>query len=311
MGCIIHLHFALNINNPYSNNLVILTILLLILVCYLILYLIAFFFLNSNIIPMRRFKKHNFSMAVTLNYIPSALDKSKKIAYWEVEKRKQNSTSTNAENSTVILLHGFTRNSATLDKRAQIYYNKGYTIIFIDNLGHGKSSNLLFPSGYRYAIETINIIKTLKLRDPVVHGVSMGGIAAVIIGQQKPNLCKAIICEAVAYNFDNMYKELQRYLRLPSFLFPGIEIISKKIAWRQLKDMDLDYDITKVSIPLFLIHGKKDRLFKYEEHYNKIVELMSSRETFHSWLVPFSGHSKMHHHKKYEEKISEFLNKIK
>lgn len=259
---------------------------------------------------MRRFKNHNFTIPVELNYIPSVLDKNKKIAYWEVENRKQDITSTNAENSTAIFLHGFTRNSATLDGRAQIYYNKGYSIIFIDNLGHGKSSNLLFPSGYRYAIETINIIKTLKIRDPLVHGVSMGGIAAVVIGQQNPNLCKAIICEAVAYTFDNMYKELQRYLKIPSFLFPGIDIISKKITWRQFKDMNLDYDITKVSIPVFLIHGEKDSLFKYEEHYNKIVELMSSREKFHSWLVPRSGHSKMHHHKKYEEKIGEFLNKI-
>ena len=60
-----------------------------------------------------------------------------KTAFWEAIQTE--------EDKNVILLHGFTRNSGRMNRRAKIYWERGYNVYFVDNRGHGRSKSSLWP----------------------------------------------------------------------------------------------------------------------------------------------------------------------
>ena len=183
------------------------TIIAVILFIYLILSIIVYFLTNSNVLPNRRSKEYKIGFNAELKYMPSVLNPSKKVAYWVAKQENSNKN--------VILLHGFTRTSKRMETRGGIYWDLGYNLYFVDNLDHGYSSNLLYPSGYRYALEVLKLIQYENIASPIIHGLSMGAIATSMIAQLEPEIPKAIICEALPYDFDNLYPELMRYLGLP------------------------------------------------------------------------------------------------
>ena len=278
------------------------TIVIIIVALYLITSIVVYFLANSNIIPSRRRKEYEIGFTAEKKYLSSALNPSKKVAYWVAEQ--------DDSSKTVILLHGFTRTSDKLQSRAEIYWNRGYSLYFVDNLGHGYSSDQLYPSGYRYTIEVKNLIDTLNIDHPVIHGLSMGAIAANVLAQLYPDIPSAIICEALPANFDNLYKELLRYIKVPHFLFPWIEWVSRKFNWKQFEELGLDehdYHPAEISCPIFLIHSQSDPLFHYEEHFLPLVSQFEERANFKSWLVPDSGHTNMVENDQYEDQLTDFL----
>lgn len=250
--------------------------------------------LNSNILLFRRFAKYEIEVPATLKYMDNG-----RIAYWEAIQTE--------EEKNVILLHGFTRNSGRMNSRANIYWKRGYNIYFIDNRGHGKSKSILFPSGFQYSFIVRKFIKEMNIKNPILHGASMGGIASAYVAQKEPGVVKFIICEALPYDFDNLYPDMMEFMKIPIALFPWMDWLSRKIVWRQFKGEDAEYNLTDINCPMFVINGAKDLMFKPEFHFDKIVNELGDRDNFSSWLVPNSRHTRMDGHPEYKEKLVEFI----
>ncbi|MCY3414614.1 MAG: alpha/beta hydrolase [Candidatus Heimdallarchaeota archaeon] len=268
-----------------------------ILSIYILLGLIIFFLINSNLIPSRRHTGYSIEDA-DLEFIPSS-DGKRKLAIWK--------QLISEDHPTVILLHGFSRDSGKMLKRAEVYKRIGFNIYYIDNLGHGRSSNYLFPSGIQYSFEVRHAIEYLKITNPILHGASMGAIASSYIAQKSPDVPKQIICEALPHDFDNLYPEMMRYMKLPLFLYPFMPWISRKIVWRQFKGLDINFEPWNISCPIFLIHSESDKMFDYKLHFDKIIEKLGEDKSVNYWLVPNAGHTRMDENPKYADMIYEYL----
>ncbi|MHA2250892.1 MAG: alpha/beta hydrolase family protein [Candidatus Kariarchaeaceae archaeon] len=263
-------------------------------IIYLIFSIFVFFLVNSNIIPSRLFKQYQIDIPAELRYLQNP-----KLAYWVAKQTD--------EEKNVVLLHGFTRNSGRMNKRAKIYWELGYNIYLIDNLGHGRSAFTLFPSGFQYSWEVRRIIAHEKITDPILHGVSMGAIATSYIAQKDPDIPKVIICEALPHNFDNLYDNMMRYMKIPVRLFFWIESVSRAIVWRKFKGKDATYNVKDISSPMLYLHSEEDKMFIPEIHYNGIIKDLQSKEIFETWLVPNASHTRMDQHPEYRDKLVNFL----
>ncbi|MHA2168962.1 MAG: alpha/beta fold hydrolase [Candidatus Kariarchaeaceae archaeon] len=265
-----------------------------IVLIYLLFSIFVFFLINSNILPHRFFQNYKIEIPVKLRYLEQP-----KLAYWVANQSD--------DAKTVILLHGFTRSSGRMNRRAKIYWELGYNIYLVDNLGHGKSKFILFPSGFQYSWEVRRLIKEENIVRPILHGVSMGAIAAAYIAQKEPQLCETIICEALPYDFSDLYVNMMKFMKIPYRVFFWIESFSRMVVWRKFKDRDASYDVSEISCPLYYIHSEEDRMFRPEYHYEKIITSFSERNNFVSWLVPGAKHTRMDQHQEYEEKLIHFL----
>ncbi|MDH5402482.1 MAG: alpha/beta hydrolase [Candidatus Heimdallarchaeota archaeon] len=249
---------------------------------------------NSNILPFRLFNQYQLQIPAKLHYLSEP-----KLAYW---KYIQSDKSKN-----VILLHGITRNSGKMNSRAKIYKKLGYNIYLIDNLGHGKSKYIPFPSGFGYHKQVLRVIQAENIENPILHGVSMGAIASSYLAQKQPNQCKMIICEALPYSFDNLYQNMLNYMHISYKHFPWLDYLSKKIVWPQFIDQDIQYRPASVSCPFYYINGEKDPMFKPETHFPKFQQKLNGSTTFQSWIVPDAKHSNMDNHQEYEHRLIQFL----
>lgn len=271
-----------------------LTIVFSLFLTYLVLSVIVFFLINSNVIPSRFLSNYQIDFPAELKFMNNP-----KVAYWVAKQTD--------EDKNVILLHGFTRNSGRMNRRAKIYWDLGYNIYLVDNLGHGRSRFILFPSGFQYSWEVRKFIQQKNIQKPIIHGVSMGAIAAAYIAQKNPELCGSIICEALPYDFDNLYINMMNYMRIPSKLFIWIEPLSRAIVWRKFKGKDGSYDVKNISCPLFYIHGEEDKMFNPEDHYYRILEDLKDNGNFESWLVPEARHTRMDQNPQYKDKLIDYL----
>ncbi|MHA2503316.1 MAG: alpha/beta fold hydrolase [Candidatus Kariarchaeaceae archaeon] len=280
------------------------TILIIIGSIYLLFSIFVYFMSNSNLVPKKKRQNYTIGFGAELRRTPSIIDPKLSLAYWVADQGGDKS---------VILLHGFTRTSKRLEVRAEIYWDMGYNLYFVDNLGHGYSSNLLYPSGYRYGIEIAALIEKEGIDQPVLHGLSMGAIAASILTQTRPELVRALVAEALPIDFKNLYGQFLGYIHIPAALFPWIEWVSRKFNWKQFDKLGVteeDYRPWEVECPFLLIHSDADRLFDYRDHFIPISKRVQNNPNFKAWLAQDSGHTRMMNHPEYRNRVEEFLSGV-
>ncbi len=150
----------------------------------------------------------------------------------------------------VYYLKGNSRSVKGWGKFARDFVSKGYDFFMFDYRGFGKSS------GKRTEQTLYNdsqmVYKWLSERysedQIVVYGRSMGsGIAARVASWNKP---KMLILDAPYYSF--LY-QVRRY----GWWLP--------LKWLLRYQLRSDQFIKKVSCPIFIIHGNKDRLISYKQ----------------------------------------------
>jgi pimeloyl-ACP methyl ester carboxylesterase len=85
-------------------------------------------------------------------------------------------------NLTLVFIHGWANNWTTWKKEISFFKKKGYSIIYIDLRGHGKSEKPEEKEKYGlecFAKDIHQIIKEEKLNDFILVGHSMGGMIAL------------------------------------------------------------------------------------------------------------------------------------
>jgi pimeloyl-ACP methyl ester carboxylesterase len=272
------------------------------LISYIVVSFFVFIGLNTNVV--RRSKNYVVELPARLEYLENP-----KLAVWIATEENRNKN--------VILLHGFTRNSGKMSKRGMMYWNRGYNVYLIDNLGHGKSGFTWFPSGIRYHIEVKRVIDKYKIDSPILHGVSMGAIAGSYISQKASHYCKLIVCEALPAHFNTLYRDLMRYFKIPYYPFFWVGKLSKLTIWKQFAKNplytiyeNLEYIPWEGQSPKILIHSDADKLFLPHKHFDLLVNHMKDNANFLHWLVPNASHSKMDLNPDYEEKLFHMIQQL-
>ncbi|WP_073080439.1 alpha/beta fold hydrolase [Chitinophaga jiangningensis] len=115
-------------------------------------------------------------------------------------------TRTGGNKPPVILLHGLMTSGLCWTLLARALENE-YDVIMPDSRGHGLSD--VPETGYQYADlanDVVGLIRSLKLKAPVLIGHSMGGMTAAVVASLNPTLLSRVI------------------LADPSFISPALQL---------------------------------------------------------------------------------------
>ncbi|MEN0003618.1 MAG: alpha/beta fold hydrolase [Bacteroidota bacterium] len=190
----------------------------------------------------------------------------------------------------VFYLKGNSRSIKGWAKFAKDFVGKSYDFFMMDYRGFGKSSGRRTETTLYNDAQTV--YKWLSTQYPesqiVVYGRSLGsGIAARIASWNKP---KMLILDSPYYSF--LY-QVKRY----GFWLP--------LKWLLRYQIRTDFFIRKVSCPIFILHGTKDRLisFKQSEMLQELAPQLIS-------LIPIEGgrHNDLPTYPTYHYELYEILN---
>jgi len=190
----------------------------------------------------------------------------------------------------VFYFKGNSRSIKGWGKFAKDFVSKGYDFFMIDYRGFGKSKgkrteNILYNDG-QHVYKWLN--KQYDEKTIIIYGRSMGsGIATRIASWNEPRM---LILDSPYYSF---LKQVRRY----GFLLP--------IRWL-LRYQILTYQfIKKVTCPVFIIHGRKDRLIPYKHS----VELQKIQPaTTKLYPIDDGGHNNLPDFAEYHEILYDILN---
>jgi pimeloyl-ACP methyl ester carboxylesterase len=214
-------------------------------------------------------------------------------------------------NPTIILIHGWGRDRGRMTSRARFYGRNGYTTILISARDHGHSDKeVLGMSILRFSQDLEACLHWWGTK-VILNGHSIGGGASLLVASRNPNLVRAVIAEsaphAFPYGLKYVYRPALRWLT--PFFLPGITLVTlfkyRKFTRKDFSPFDASSDI---KCPIFLIHGKEDKVFPH-----KYTPLLKEAIGPHCniWIPDHTDHHNIEDHPQYEGKVIEFLNAIK
>lgn len=190
----------------------------------------------------------------------------------------------------VYYLKGNSKSVKGWGKFARDFVSKGYDFFMVDYRGMGKSSGkrtetTLFNDAqhiYRWLEEGYGEDRI------VLYGRSMGsGVAARIASWNKP---KMLILDSPYFSF--LY-QVKRY----GFWLPMQWLLKYKIR--------TDHFIRKVSCPVFIFHGRKDRLISFSQS-EKLRKVSEGKVRI--FPIEEAGHNDLPDFPKYHEWLYDILN---
>jgi pimeloyl-ACP methyl ester carboxylesterase len=117
----------------------------------------------------------------------------------------------------IVFIHGL--GSSTRDWEYQIeYFSKRYQIVIFDIRGHGKSDKPAGPySIHLFARDTAELIKALDIVPSHVVGISLGGMIALQLAANEPELVRSLVVvnsgsEMVVRTMKERLAVLQRFI---------------------------------------------------------------------------------------------------
>ncbi len=189
----------------------------------------------------------------------------------------------------VYYMKGNSRSIKGWGKFARDFVSKGYDFFMFDYRGFGKSS------GKRTEQNLYNdaqmVYKWLSSMYPeaqiVIYGRSLGsGIAARIAAWNKPRM---LILDSPYFSF--LY-QVKRY----GFWLP--------LRWLLRYQIRTDLFIKKITCPIFIFHGNKDRLISYHQS-EMLIKLVADRATL--LTIESGGHNNLPEFPAYHEQLYDIL----
>lgn len=190
----------------------------------------------------------------------------------------------------VFYLKGNSRSLKGWGKFAKDFVGKGYDFFMIDYRGFGKSRGRRTETILYHDAQTV--YKWLYQRYPedriVLYGRSLGsGIAARLASWNNPRM---LILDSPYYSF---YYQVRQY----GFWLP--------LRWLLRYQLRTDRFLPKVTCPIFIIHGDRDRLISYRQG-----QMLHALVPERSRLITIAGggHNNLPTFPEYHEALYDLLN---
>lgn len=216
----------------------------------------------------------------------------------------------------IIFSHGYKGNR--LDGNFLLLANRlskeGYNIVLFDFRNSGESEGNATTVGVKEKLDLLGAIQWVKKDNKLpiaLYGVSMGASTSIAVGAANGDI-KGIIA-------DSPFSDLKTYLsfslstwsHLPNIPFtPIILHLMPFLLHAPMSEMSPIMEVKKdTSVPIFLIHGKKDTAIPYTE--SEILQ-QANPKLISLWLTPDANHVKSYslHKQEYEEKVLTFLHSL-
>lgn len=190
----------------------------------------------------------------------------------------------------VFYLKGNSRSLKGWGKFAKDFVSKGYDFFMIDYRGFGKSKGRRTESILLNDAQTVYkwLSKEYPEEQIVVYGRSLGsGIGARLASWNDPRM---LILDSPYFSF---YHQIRRY---------GWWLPLRYLLRYQLRS---DQFIKKVTCPIYIIHGDKDRLISYAQG-KRLHEISADRSTLIT--IEGGGHNNLPNFPEYHEHLYDILN---
>ena len=189
----------------------------------------------------------------------------------------------------VLYFHGNKRNISWYSKYIPYFTRHGYQVLMIDYPGFGKSTGKLSEKKlYEWALLVYKIaIKRFSADSIIIYGKSMGtGIAAQLASIRD---CKRLILETPYYDFPSV---VSHYLPV----YPVRWMLHYEIpTWQYLQ---------KVTAPVSIFHGTKDRIVPYKNSKKLLLYLKQTDEII---TIKGGSHNDLYQYKETLHKIDSVL----
>ena len=164
----------------------------------------------------------------------------------------------------VLLVHGYKSDNSALMSYGAAYDEKGYNTLLPDNRAHGESEGKYIGMGWLDKEDLKQWISWITEQDSqaeiVVHGVSMGGAATMMLSGENPDHVIAYV-EDCGYTsvWDIFASELKKRFSLPPFpvLYFSTAVAKAEAGYSFGEASSMD-EVKKCQKPMLFIHGGKD-----------------------------------------------------
>jgi fermentation-respiration switch protein FrsA (DUF1100 family) len=213
----------------------------------------------------------------------------------------------------VLLLPGIRANRLSMVARAAFLRRAGYSILLMDFQATGESKGDRITLGWKESRDVLAAVEFIRKMQPSDHiaiiGSSLGGAAALLA--TPPLRVQALILEAVYPTIEVATKNrLQNYMGSCGGAAAQLLLMQLQtrlgVSTSDLRPID---HIDKVTCPIFLMSGEKDRNTRPQDTRMLYSRAPSSTQL---WLVANAGHVDLHHvaMAEYESRVLTFLGQM-
>ncbi len=220
----------------------------------------------------------------------------------------------NKADTTVILVHGYHTNRLARVPDAQLYFERGYNVLLIDQRTHGDSQGIYICMGY---YEKYDLLKWIGWAEEkagagcriILDGISMGGATVLCVsGNNPPASIKAIISDCAftsAYEvFAYRLKHKFHFFKFPAL--PTCNIYCRLFAKYDLKSASPLEAVAQSRVPTLFIHGEKDTFVPYQMVHT-LFEACSAKKELVSVPNAIHGTARRQDSRLYEGSIFRFI----
>ena len=161
----------------------------------------------------------------------------------------------------LLMLHGNGETHAIFDEAADLLA-RYFTVYTPDTRGHGASSPV---SEYHYqdmASDVICFIQALGLDRPILYGFSDGGITALLVAQQRPDLVSRVIASGANACPEGLTEDFLSEIRAAAL--SDKEQHDPLLTLMLTEPHMVENALAAISVPVFLLAGEHDVV--REEH---------------------------------------------
>lgn len=208
---------------------------------------------------------------------------------------------------TVVLAHGWGRNRGRMVHRARIFGRMGFTTVLHSARDHGGSS----PKKYMNAMKFCEDIETVLswIAQPVIlYGHSAGAGGAILTASRNPDRIQLLFLEGCYADTEESLLSLYRWVNplFGKWVGPAILFWMNLFYHHALDKISPAKLATRVTTPVLLIHGKKDRRFPVEFAYRLQASFWPGQAEL--FVASEAGHSDSSLSPGYPEALQHFLN---
>lgn len=216
--------------------------------------------------------------------------------------------------STVILVHGWSRNASQLVPLAPVFHQSGFSLLLFDARGHGLSDGDGPITIRKFAEDIQSAVDYLAARrqtDPDqigVFGHSIGASAALLAAVDDPRI-RAVASSSAFADPTRLTARVMHKMHLPlrPFLTISTWFIERWLG-TTMDDVSPMRKIGRLAIPLLLVHGEGDRFIPPSDF--STLRQRATTNHLRAWLVPRRDHSSVLYHPELGRRVVVFLEDV-
>jgi len=213
--------------------------------------------------------------------------------------------------SSVILVHGWSRNAAQLVHLVPFFHAQGISVLLFDARGHGQSDGdgpitiLKFAEDIRSAVDYLVTRREVDPSRIGVLGHSIGASAAIIAAVGDGRI-RALVSSSAFADPALLTRRVMAKLHLPRFPFFTIaRWFIERWLGTGMDDVSPMRKVDKIAVPLLLIHGEGDRFVPPSDL--RTLHGLSTTKHLQAWPVPRRDHSSVLYHRDLGPRVADFM----